>query len=103
MKIYLKNGNQVKQVKVGFSWTNLFFPMWVQLFQGEWLASLAVTGIVWGSIAINIMTGFPTYLGACILLGAMYNKWRVEHLIKAGWTPANDIDADVLKSKGIEF
>ena len=38
MKVNLSNSstNQVKQVKVGFSWTVFFFGIFPPLFRGDW-------------------------------------------------------------------
>lgn len=36
--------NQLKQVKVGFSWTTFFFGFWPALFRGDWL--WAVIGLI---------------------------------------------------------
>ena len=91
MKINMKTPTGIiKQVKLGFSWTMLFFGIFVPLFRGD---------IKWFLI---------TLLVACVTAGFswfvfpfIYNKIYIKEMIEKGWLPADDFAANALKSKGI--
>ncbi|MDY2631644.1 DUF2628 domain-containing protein [Clostridium sp.] len=89
MKITLKNEvGQVKQVKVGFSWTMFFFGFFVPLFRGDWmymiitlLASVVTAGISW------------------LVFPFIYNKLYINNLLKKGWKPTEAGSQAILKQK----
>lgn len=93
MKVYMKNQfGAMKQVKVGFSWTMLFFGFIVPLIRGDWkwcivslLISLVTCGIAW------------------IVFPFIYNKIYIKDLIENGWYPADDAAKNALRVKGIFF
>lgn len=80
----------IKQVKLGFSWTMLFFGIFVPLFRGDFkwflitlLASLVTCGFAW------------------LVFPFIYNKIYIKELIEKGWLPADAECANALKFKGI--
>ena len=81
MRVNLENPttHQLKQVKVGFSWTTFFFGFWPALFRGDW----KWFGI---QLVIEIFLACFTYgLGAGIVgivFSFFYNKW----------SPVNKVD-----------
>lgn len=92
MVVNLKNHHtkQVKQIKVGFSWTTFFFGPLPSLFRMDWLNFLIMTGAAFITMGISWIV-FPF----------IYNKMCITHLIKNGFVPASKQDQDILLSKGI--
>lgn len=90
MKIYMKNPVGIpKEVKVGFSWTTLFFGFFPALFRGDFK---------WAIIM---------FLLACVTMGVswvvfpfIYNKLYIKEIISKGWVPADETARHVLKTKG---
>lgn len=90
MNIILKNHvGQLKQIKVGFSWTMFFFGCFVPICRGDWkyaiislLAALITGGISW--------LVFPFF----------YNKVYINDLIGSGWLPAEEVSRSILIQKG---
>ena len=91
MKINLKNSVGVnKQVKLGFSWTMLFFGIIVPLFRGDFkwtiitmLVSLVTVGLGW------------------FVFPFIYNKIYIKELLEAGWIPGDDMSRDALRTHGL--
>ena len=80
----------VKQVKVGFSWTMLFFGIFVPLIRGDFkwfgitlLVALLTSGISW------------------FVFPFLYNKLYIKDLLAAGWMPADEVSSNILTAKGI--
>lgn len=91
--------DQIKQVKVGFSWTMFFFGFWVPLFRGDWrwlvvMLLLDIIGI-WSYGTVSSI--------ANIIMAFLYNKLYIEDLIKQGWYPADASAENALQSKGIAY
>jgi len=91
MKVYLKNSTGVtKQVKLGFSWTMLFFGLFVPLFRGDlkWtilflILSILTLGLAW------------------LVLPFIYNKMYIKGLLEDGWVPADDMSRNAMMTKGL--
>lgn len=92
-----KNTNEVKNVKVGFSWTEFFWGFWPALFRGDWkwllimlLVDLGLGMFTWGggSLIFNFVFAF------------FYNKLYTQDLIAKGYEPSDDGDYNLLVSKG---
>lgn len=80
----------IKQVKLGFSWTMLFFGIFVPLVRGDFkwfLIALLVSAITCGI--------------AWFVFPFIYNKIYIKELIEKGWLPADVECANALKSKCI--
>lgn len=79
-----------KQVKLGFSWTTLFFGCLPALFRGDlkWALIMFICNLVTCGISLII---FPFF----------YNKSYVKDLLEKGYKPADDAAYHVLKDKGI--
>lgn len=91
--------DQIKQVKVGFSWTMFFFGFWVPLIRGDWkwlvvMLLLDIIGI-WSYGTVSSI--------ANIVMAFLYNKLYIEDLIKQGWYPADASAENALQSKGIAY
>lgn len=80
----------VKQVKLGFSWTMLFFGIFVPLIRGDFKWFLITL------IASVITCGF-----AWLVFPFIYNKIYIKELIEKGWLPADEVAVNALKSKNI--
>ena len=75
MKRTMKNEiGQVKIVKEGFSWTMLFFGIFVPLYRGDWKWFLII-------LVANICTeGW-----ACVVFAFIYNKIYINDLLEKGY------------------
>ena len=85
MKISLSNNEGViKEVKLGFSWTTLFFGIFPALLRKDFKWAMIMLGI---SITINL---FLFGLGALItgvLFAFIYNKIYIKNLLTNGYRP----------------
>lgn len=105
MYVNLKNKKtgEVKQVKVGFSWTEFFFGWWVPLFRGDWfwfLIQLAATVVA----TLPMIFMFPLSFGGVVSLvfSFIYNKLYAQRLIEHyHYTPVSDTDYQILLQHGI--
>lgn len=89
MKIRLKNQlGIVKECKVGFSWTTLFFGCFPALFRGDWKWMLIQIGCA-------LITSGLSSLVFCFI----YNKLYISDLLNKGFEPIDESDRDVLVSK----
>ncbi len=88
---------QVKQTKVGFSWTTFFFGFWPALFRGDWMWFLI-------QLAIELAIGVPTYgFGAGItgiVFSFIYNKLYIKELLSKGYQAEDTSDQQILESHG---
>ena len=75
MKRTMKNEiGQVKIVKEGFSWTMLFFGVFVPLYRGDWKWFLII-------LIANIFT----YGWASVVFAFIYNKIYINDLLEKGY------------------
>ena len=75
MKRTMKNEiGQVKVVKEGFSWTMLFFGIFVPLYRGDWKWFLII-------LIANIFT----YGWASVVFAFIYNKIYINDLLEKGY------------------
>lgn len=82
---------QYKTAPIGFSWTTFFFGIFPALFRGNW--KWAIIGAL-----LNLITfGF----GTAIIMSFIYNKLYIKDLIKDGYVPATNEEAEYLVHKGI--
>ena len=94
MIITLKKKKDIKQAKIGFSWTVLFFGFFVPLLRGDWLGfTIMVIMTLLSMIA-------PVFGFAYILFPFLYNKYYIKDLLKDGYKPASKTSKDILESKG---
>ncbi|QEA53602.1 DUF2628 domain-containing protein [Loigolactobacillus coryniformis] len=88
--------NQLKQVKVGFSWTTFFFGFWPALFRGDWL--WAVIGLI-----IQLFIGLPSYgIGASIysiIFAFIYNRIYINKLLSQGYQAADSASKQILLNR----
>lgn len=93
MKIYLRNSaGLIKQVKLGFSWTMLFFGIFVPLFRGD------LKWTILSLILVIITSGL-----AWLFLPFVYNRMYIKSLLEKGWYPADEMSRNALISKGFRF
>ena len=91
MKINMKSTiGVIKQVKLGFSWTMLFFGVFVPLIRGDFKWAI-----------ISLLAALLTCGFAWFVFPFIYNKIYIKELIEKGWLPADEVAAAALKSKGI--
>lgn len=107
--VNLKNEttNQVKQCKLGWSWTVFFFSFWPMLFRQDWiyLICYAAWDVIGGAIAYSSDGAFSIIASADfiirIVLSVMYNSLYIKGLLKKGWTPADETSKKLMMAKGI--
>jgi hypothetical protein len=97
-KLNLKNPltGEIKQAPVGFSWTTLFFGLFVPLIRADWLMAVIMLGVAMITFGLsNIVFAF------------VYNKLYIKNLIyKQGFkvTGSNKGNLDkVSASLGLEL
>lgn len=97
MKINLTNPatRQIKQAKIGFSWTMFFFGLFVPLIRGDWKWFFIL-------LAITIILGVPTlgFGGALVglVFSFIYNRLYINDLLSHGYDPADDYSETALQS-----
>ena len=95
----LENGVLRKEVKFGFSWGAFFLGFIYPLIKEDYM----VAGISFVVIGMASMIFFPLIFVLSMVFGFIYNKMYVRRLIKQGWHPFTEEDAQVLKKNGILF
>ena len=93
----LENGVLRKEIKFGFSWGAFFLGFIYPLIKGDYI----VAGISFVVIGMASMIFFPLIFVLSIVFGFIYNKMYIRRLIKQGWHPFTEEDAQVLKKNGI--
>ncbi|WP_338206569.1 DUF2628 domain-containing protein [Lactobacillus juensis] len=99
MKANLKSDKTgvIKQVKVGASWTALFFGAWVPIFRGDWKFA-----ILFGIIQLLEFCSFGIIgLIIRIVTCVKYNSWYISELLNNGYSPADKTSEQVLRQKGL--
>ena len=83
MNIRVKNDiDKCKEVKLGFSWTMLFFGVFVPLFRGDWKGFLSILGVEF----VLTVTG-AIFIMPLVMLGLsfLYNKIYAKDLYDKGY------------------
>lgn len=91
MRINLRNqdGN-VKECKVGFSWTTFFFSFFPAIFRGDWKWAI-----------IQFIAACCTFGVSSLVFCFIYNKLYIADLLKKGYKPSDENSGKVLEAKGI--
>ena len=95
----LENGVLRKEVKFGFSMAAFLLGFIYPLIKGDYITA----GIAFVVIGTAGMMFFPLVFVLSMVFGFIYNKMYVRRLIKQGWYPFTEEDAQVLKKNGILF
>ena len=95
----LENGILRKEVKFGFSKTAFFLGFIYPLIKGDYM----IAGIAFVVIGTAGLIFFPLIFILSAIFGLKYNEMHVKKLIKQGWYPFTEEDAQVLKMNGILF
>ena len=95
----LENGVLRKEIKFGFSWGAFFLGFIYPLIKGDYM----VAGISFVVIGVASMIFFPLIFVLSMVFGFLYNKMYVRRLIKQGWHPFTEEDAQILRMNGILF
>ena len=98
-KAVLENGVLRKEVKFGFSKAAFFLGFIYPLIKGDYM----IAGIAFIIIGTAGLIFFPLTFVLSALFGLKYNEMHVKKLIKQGWYPFTQEDAQVLKMNGILF
>lgn len=88
---------QVKDVKIGWSWTTFFFGFFPALFRGDWKWGLiiALIQIITGTFTMGISVSIIS-----IIFAIIYNKIYINDLLKQGYRPTDQTSADLLRQRG---
>lgn len=90
MKVKLVNNlNMIKECKVGFSWTTLFFGFFPALFRGDWKWMFIQLGL-------NIVTWGISSIVFCFI----YNKLYINDLLNKNFVPVSHVDRQILVDRG---
>lgn len=95
MKIKVKNevGN-VKEIKIGFSWTVFFFGFFVPFIRGDFKWGLIMLGI---SIVLSVI-GMPFVAPLVgLVFSFLYNKLYARDLFDKGYRGMSAEDDEILK------
>ena len=95
----LENGVLRKEVKFGFSMAAFLLGFIYPLIKGDYITA----GIAFVIIGTTGVIYFPLIFVLPMVFGFLYNKMYVKRLIKQGWHPFTEEDAQVLKKNGILF
>lgn len=95
----LENGVLRKEVKFGFSKAAFFLGFIYPLIKGDYM----IAGIAFIIIGTAGLIFFPLMFILSAIFGLKYNEMHVKKLIKQGWYPFTQEDAQVLKMNGILF
>ena len=95
----LENGVLRKEVKFGFSKAAFFLGFIYPLIKGDYM----IAGISFIIIGTAGLIFFPLIFILSAIFGLKYNEMHVKKLIKQGWHPFTEEDAQVLKMNGILF
>ena len=95
----LENGVLRKEVKFGFSMSAFLLGFIYPLIKGDYITA----GIAFVIIGTTGVIYFPLIFVLTMVFGFIYNKMYARRLIKQGWHPFTEEDAQVLKKNGILF
>ncbi|AXJ12915.1 MULTISPECIES: DUF2628 domain-containing protein [Streptococcus] len=102
MKLNLINQdtNQTKNVKVGFSWTTLFFGPFVPLFRKDWKWFGIMLSVTVLTVAVSVMFDIEPPSGIVgIIFSFFYNNEYIKDLVTKGWEPLTQEDEDIYEEK----
>lgn len=90
MKVLLRNQiGQIKECKIGFSWTNLFFGWLTPLVRGDYK-----------NFAIQLVVQLLTFSISVLVFPFFYNKQYINGLLEKGYYPADENTGRILVEKG---
>jgi len=95
MNIKIRNEfDNVKEIKLGFSWTMFFFGVFVPLVRGDWKYFFIITGValVLTIISMGFLGGL-TQLVFCFV----YNKLYARDLYEQGYRGLSKGENDLLR------
>lgn len=94
MKAVLKHSqtNEIREVKVGFSWTTLFFGCFPALIRGDFKWAL-----------IMFLAALVTYGISWFVFPFIYNKLYIKELARKGYEPVDEFTKGLLKNYGVLF
>lgn len=95
----LENGILRKEVKFGFSKAAFFLGFIYPLIKGDYMTAV-IAFVVIGTAGLIF---FPLIFILSAIFGLKYNEMYVKKLIKQGWYPFSEEDAQILKMNGILF
>ena len=73
--------------KIGFSWTILFFMLFVPLYRRDWLG-----------LVLYVLAAYFTNYWSILLFPFFYNRLYITQLLFRGWQPASFADWEMLKA-----
>jgi len=88
----------VKEAPIGFSWTTLFFCLFVPLIRGDLKMAMILLMLV---VLVSYLTdGYGSYIPG-IIFAFTYNKMYIKSLLEKGYKADNEETQQLLILKGI--
>jgi hypothetical protein len=86
-----------KRVKIGYSWTEMFFGFWTAAFRGDFKWCLIL-------VLMEVLLGAFTWGGGAFLVtfifAFFYNEIYIKNLLFKGYKPADENSYNILRSYG---
>lgn len=83
---------EIKEAPIGFSWTTLFFGIFVPLLRGD---------IKW--FIISLALAFFTFGISWLIFPFLYNKQYVKDLVSKGYIPYDELSKSELSKRNVYF
>lgn len=105
MRARLVNASgQIKEVKVGYSWTTFFFGFFVPLVRMDmrnfFIQMVIAVAFGAANFVLPGIAAVAQMIYNIFYFASQYNKMYTKTLVNKGYKAATDTDAQVLNSKG---
>lgn len=91
-----KHTEEVKHVKVGFSWTEFFWGFWPTILRADWKWFII---IVMADLCLGVFTWGGGSLFFNFIFGFFYNKLYINDLLNVGYEPIDKLSYNILLAK----